>query len=206
MARLLFPSQTPPGRWVYFEKETRLWMLGEDKEDLITQIVSHRKYKGLARTERHEALEDIERQVCERLGPDLCQAENGEDWRPVKDIGRNISLDQVRAFSSFALHHMQNGMELVSEEQARARAEKCLGCQFNQQITNCGACEKVYEMVEKLVPAERRFNGLTVCRVCGCGLKVKANIPIEVIRESEAGRSLQYPPPSQCWISAELSK
>jgi hypothetical protein len=149
-------------------------------------------------------LEDIERQVCERLGPELCQAESGEDWKPVKDIGRNISLDQVRAFSSFALAHMKNGGELVPVGNARTRAEKCLDCQFNQQITNCGACEKVYEMVEKLVPAERRFGGLSVCRICGCGLKVKVNVPIEVIRASEEERSLQYPPAGKCWIAAEL--
>lgn len=206
MARMLFPNQTPPGRWVYFQKETRLWIIGEDKIDLIAQTMSHRKYKHLPRTSQDEILEDIERQVCERLGPELCQAEPGEDWKPMKDIGRNISLDQVRAFSSFALHHMKNGGELVAPELARARADKCMDCQFNQQITNCGACEKVYELVEKLVPAERRFDGLSVCRICGCGLKVKVNVPIEVIRSSEEERSLQYPPADKCWIAAELSQ
>lgn len=202
---MLFPSQTPPGRWVYFQKETRLWMMGEDRDDLTTQILNHRHYKSLPRTERHEVSEDIERQVCERLGPDLCQAEPGEDWKPLKDIGRNISLDQVRAFSSFALAHFKNGGALVPVELAKARAQKCLDCQFNQQITNCGACEKVYELVEKMVPAERRMDGLSVCRICGCGLKVKVNVPIEVIRASEEGRNLQYPPADKCWIAAELS-
>lgn len=206
MARMLFPSQSPPGKWVYFQKETRLWLMGEDKGDLITQVISHRRYKSLARTTEAEVLEDIERQVCERLGPELCQAEKGEDWKPLKDIGRNISLDQVRAFSSFALAHFKNGGELVSVEQAKARAEKCKDCQFNQQITNCGACEKVYELVEKMVPADRRFDGLSVCRICGCGLKVKVNVPIEVIRASEEGRGLQYPPADRCWIAEEISK
>lgn len=179
-------------------------MIGEDKDDLVAQVIGHRRHKGLGRTQRTEISEDIERQVCERLGPEQCQPEPGEDWRPVKDIGRNISLEQVRAFSSFALAHMKNGGELVAVDVARARAEKCLDCQFNQQITNCGACEKIYELVEKLVPADRRFDGLSVCRVCGCGLKVKVNVPIEVIRASEEGRSLQYPPADRCWIADEL--
>lgn len=181
-------------------------MLGEDKFDLIKQVVEHRKYKGLPRATEGEVVEDIERQVCERLGPELCYAEEGEDWKPLKDIGRNISLGQVKAFSSFVLEHVKNGGALVSEEKARARAEKCLRCQFNQQVTNCGACEKVYELVEKMVPAARRIEGLTVCRICGCGLKVKVNVPIETIRVAEEGRDLVYPAPEKCWIAEELGQ
>lgn len=206
MARLNHPNQSPPGGWAFFQSGTRLWIRGEDKGDLINQIVAHRKYKGLDRATPAEAEEDFERQVCEKIDPVNCTAEAGEDYRPVRDVGRNISLSEVKAFTVFAIEHMKNGAALVSVDLAKARAAKCADCHLNQQITNCGACEKVYEMVEKIVPPERRFPELTVCRVCGCGLKVKVNVPIEVIATSEADRNLNYPDASRCWITDELNQ
>lgn len=197
MARYKFPNQIPPRGFFYIQQETKLRIEGESLNDLIKKVIDHRVYKGLSRTTIEEARLDIERQLCSRLSARECVAEPGLDdqWKPVDD-NPNITMSAVISASKAALEFVASGAELVTEEERARRAEICLGCACNVFIRGC-RCSVWYKMIDKMIPASRRDPGLGICAVCQCSNSAKTNMPDNVIRASNEGRNLPFPP--HCW-------
>jgi len=197
MAKYNIPSLTPPGKWWYFQKETRLRIEGEDLIDLKNKVAAHRKYKQLGRLNDEEVWRDIEQQTCERLGSQHCSPEEGEQWQPMEDITQNISMEEIKAFTRAFVEWITSGAELAAKQEAESRAEICRGCQFNVPAKGCWGCEMLYKVAEAAIPADRQIEGVNVCAICGCGLKAKVNVPFSVVEESNRNRNLKYP--SYCW-------
>ena len=200
MAYLRNHNQTPPGGWRYFQAETRKWFDGDQGVNaLAEEIAKHRAYKDLPRATPDQALEDIHTQICERLGPEHCRADKGEDWRPIrKDLTRNLSAEQAIAFTKSFLTFARTKGQFEDLEVARARAEVCRGCHLNMKQEGCASCSLLNSMIAGAIPTVRQFDGVDVCAACGCGLKAKINMTKEVIAAGEAGRDLVYP--QWCWV------
>lgn len=198
MALLKNPHQTPPDGFVYLQRETGLRIERDTLAECEDSVIAHREHKGLSPTDRPSVSLDIQRQICSGQFPGVCRPEPGEDYRPLRDLSRDLDTEKVMAFSRAAFAFLGSGGEIVDKTESARRAEICRGCRFNRAST-C-TCTPVYRMIDALVPAGRRESGLLICGICGCSNQVKTLMPKEVIEKSDAGRNLVYP--DHCWIRA----
>lgn len=205
MAYLKIRSLTPPGGWIYFQSETRKWFSGDQGvEALAEEIAEHRKYRELPRATSDEALEDINIQICERLGPEHCRPDKGEDWRPIKrDFTRNLETEMAVGFTKGFFNFVKGGGKMVDLTEMNRRAEICRGCHLNMKGEGCAGCSSLYHAINSAFSAERQPSGLDICAACGCGLKAKVNMPRATIDAADAGRDLVYP--TWCWNNPESS-
>jgi hypothetical protein len=205
MAFLRNHNQTPPGGWRYFQAETRLWFDGDQGVLAMAEdVAKHRQYKQLPRATPDEALEDIHAQICERLGPEHCVPQKGENWKPLKkDFTRNLSSEQALAFTKSFLTYARTKGQLEDVRISEARADICRHCHLNMKQEGCATCSLLNSMIAGAIPTARQFDGVDVCAVCGCGLKAKINMTKEVIAAGEAGRDLVYP--AWCWVPQLLN-
>ena len=192
-AKLRFPNEAPPGGFRFFQPETRLWITGLTMDDVIWGMVQHRQYKGLSGAEYNQCRDELEAQLCERLGSLHCTG-IGErtDYSQTTDAG------QILGFTKAFLKHAINGFEFCDIEEAAARAETCRSCPLNMARKGCNWCGPVVALIEKTIPTERQFGGVENCAVCGCALKAKVNATADVIKAAENTRSLVYP--TYCWV------
>jgi hypothetical protein len=205
MAYLKLPSQTPPGGWIYFQSETRKWFSGDQGViALAEEIALHRQYRELPRATADEALEDIHEQICNRLGPEHCRPNKGEDWRPIKrDFTRNLESEQAVGFTRGFIEFVKGHGEMVALSEMNRRAEICRGCNLNMKAEGCAGCSALFHLINAAMPSDRQPSGLDICAACGCGLKAKVNMPVAVIEAADAGRDLVYP--EWCWNNPESS-
>lgn len=199
MARLKFRNDVPPLGFWYLQRETRLRIDGESLKDTAEKVIAHRKYKGLTPTDYPTVVLEVERQICSRLGTFHCQPEPGEKtWVPVEMQSTMLSAGAVKSASRAVWEWFTSGRELVPEAQAKERADLCTRCPINQPLTGC-KCSSVFKIIEKVVPKEKRFDGLGVCGICQCSLPAKVWMPENVIDVSNEGRKLNFPKDGSCW-------
>jgi hypothetical protein len=53
-------------------------MTGRSLSELIVSVIRHRSYKNLGPMDADEVSEDIQRQICERVGPEFSRPEPGD--------------------------------------------------------------------------------------------------------------------------------
>jgi hypothetical protein len=187
----------PPGGWRYVQPDTATRFFADfSYDDLRAQVLKHREYKGLPVDTIDQ---DIQRQMCEGLSCDHCKPEPGETYTPVRDLTSSLTTEMAvrlgtsvtKALTKFIL----GGLEFVPKAEAEARAAICRSCPFNKPASLC-SCSSVYGMVEKLIPADRKEIGVSVCMACGCSLQAKVNLPADVIQASLAPDTVL---PKWCW-------
>ncbi len=199
MALLKFRSEVPPLGFWYIQPQSFLRIDGESLKDTAEKVIAHRKYKGFTPIDYPTVVLEVERQICSRLGTFHCQPEKGETtWAPVPMESTMLSVGSVKAASKAAWEWVSSGRELVSEELAKSRAAKCRGCPINQPLTGC-KCSSVFKIIEKVVPKEKRLDGLGVCVICQCSLPAKVWLPRNVVDASNDGRKLKFPQDGSCW-------
>lgn len=200
MALLGNPRQTPPDGWTYTQPETQTRMEDLDGLDALAAIVvQHRRYKQLPRATQEEAVLDIQRQICAQMPPGICRGEPGEDYVPMVDQSRRLTLDKIQSFSLAMFEWVRTGGVFVDEEESLRRAKICLGCPLNKAPSAC-ACAPLWVMIKTLVPKKRQIDNLHVCGICGCLNSLKVLMPMNVVKESNAGRDLSWPP--YCWVNS----
>lgn len=197
MARLRNRRDVPSRGWNYIQKETHLKLEGDSMDELAKRVVDHRRFKGLSRVSIDEVKQDIERQICARMGTRECIAEGLDDeWVPVQAVALP-KLSAVMGASKAAFEFVASGAELVSDEERLRRTEICLSCPLNVPLTGC-RCSMFYKMLNKTLPEEKRNPELGVCAICQCSNNLKVNLQPNVIRAGDEGRNLTYP--AQCWV------
>jgi hypothetical protein len=197
MPKIRHPNQNPPGGWRFLQKETMAVIQGESSGDLIQRVIKHRLHKGLSPVDADAVWDEIQRQICTRLGIHECKSEGpGDPWVPIKNGFDILELDKIKAFSAAFWEWLKSGRELVSEAEAQRRREICKVCPCNQSFSGCKACT-VLGLIEAAVPKGKRFDDLEGCLVCACTLKAKVWMPESVIMAADSGRNLRFPVP--CW-------
>lgn len=198
MATLKHRRQSPPGGFVYFQKETEFTIKGENEPQLIDLVVAHRKYRNLHPQEPELVRLDIERQICTRLSREECRPESGDDkWVPQDGRRQPVTMSNVLSFSKAAIAFLASGGEMAPMEEVQRRAAICRGCPMNQPMTGC-ACNLFYKILDKTIPDSRRLQGLHVCRSCNCALGVKVNLTAAQVVASNEGRKIDWPE-QECW-------
>lgn len=180
MATLKSTQVGPPGGWRYVQPETAARFSADDYEELCRQVTEHREYKEIP-TETVGL--DIQRQICASAGLDYCRPEEGEDYRPIKDLSARLTTSMALAFSRALAAFVFAGAKFVEKPEAQRRADVCRGCPFNKPATLC-SCSEAYKMIDKLIPSDRKVAGVSVCMACGCSLQAKVNLPLSVIAQS----------------------
>jgi hypothetical protein len=196
MALLSTPNTTPPGGFVFLQKETQTRLESRFLSELAKLVADHRAYKGLPRATEDEARVDIERQICADAPPGVCHGEQAEDYSPFNNLARHISLDKIESFSFAAFEFLKSGMKIVDVEEQDRRVEICRGCKFNYQPSAC-SCTPLWAFLNSIVPKSRHRDNLFVCGICGCALQAKIVAPDGVVKESNRGRGLRFP--EWCW-------
>ena len=115
MALLNHPRETPPDGFVYVQAETGTRITRDTLGELEDAVIAHREYKGLKPVGREMVTLDIQRQICSHQFPGVCYAERGEDYRPIKDLTRSVTPDQVMGFTASAFEFIRSGGGIVDK-------------------------------------------------------------------------------------------
>lgn len=196
MALLTQPRTTPPGGYVYLQPETQTRIESRFGEELVTLIIAHRQWKGLGPLDRETVWLEAQRQICAGQEPGICRGEPGENYNPLKDMSRRLTIDMIQDFSRSIFSFFAKGAQFVSEAVAQERGTICLSCPYNRAPSSC-SCTPLWRFLETIVPASRKRDNLHICGICGCALQAKHLMPDEVIRESNKWRGLKFP--DWCW-------
>lgn len=200
MATLKSRNTSPPGGFVYFQRETEFTLRGENEHQLIDLVVAHRKYRNLHPQDREAVRLDIERQICTRLGYNECRPEGKDDkWKPQDNTKPVIGMSQMLAFSKAAFAFLSSGAEMAPIEEVKRRQAICLGCPLSSLVSGC-SCGIFYKAVAALVPASRSNPKLGICLACSCSTAAKSNLTEEQVHASNEGRNIQWPSiEPRCW-------
>lgn len=199
MAKLLRPGEGPPDGWFFITK-TGIRIEGWDLTELVSRVAEHYAWKNVPFGTREELRATIERQICSGLPPGHCRAEPGEHYQPFDDKSRDFTAESVMAASAAVLEWAKT-RKFVSPEESFRRAEICRSCRFNRPSPSW-VCSTLCATLTALVPEGRRENGLSICGICSCSTLAKGLAPMEVVRASNAGRDLVFPP--HCWQNEEV--
>ncbi len=195
MAQLGSLTTHPPDGWKYLQRETGVWIRGEIWQELLDQVIAHRRHKGLEPTDPETVGLEIQRQICAGAFPGVCNAEPGEDYKPFKDLARSLNLAAIESASASLIKWLKEGMRMVPKEESASRAEICRGCPYNKPAAAC-VCTTLFAAIEAMLPGDRKEPGLVICTLCGCSLRIKTLAPMSVVRE---GNPPDLRLPEWCW-------
>jgi hypothetical protein len=164
--------------------------------ELVALVIQHRTYKGLTPIEPEVVSVEIQRQICASMPPGICGPEAGEDYKPLHDMSRRLTLEKIESFSLAVFEWVRSGAHFVDEEEATRRAKICLGCPYNKAPHAC-SCAPLWDTIRRLIPPRRRIDNLHVCGICGCALSAAVLAPMNVIAAADSGRDFKYP--AYCW-------
>ncbi len=183
----------PHGGWRYIQPETGFTIVGQHQYELFKKITQHRIANNLPVGDVQADFEDF---ACaaQPIGSTWCSPVLEDDDINLK---RHFTVDDMMKFVNSVLS-MLTGKKLVEHEVAEKRAEICASCPLNTRITGCWSCiglaEKIYNIIG--TKSTSRDSALSQCGVCGCSLKAKVWLPLDVAKKSVEG--LKFP--SFCWL------
>jgi hypothetical protein len=195
-------SITPPGGWRYRQPETGCEFKAATLPALGRVVRDHRAANNLP---PGSPLEEIQAYVCAQLplGSEDCTTE--ADPAELADIAlkTQFSMEDVKRFLMAAKDALgQKG--LVDQSEADRRAGICAGCPLNQSVGGCWTCQGLAEWIFKLIGARitAHASRLRQCGSCGCNIKAKVWLPLDVARKVSEG----YKFPSWCWIKNDPAR
>lgn len=201
---LITTNECPPGGYSYTQPETGIKFSHYDWNAFTEAIRSHREGNSIP----------LPPDWRDRLKSELCEA-NMPAWRNFckrcdspKGVIRPFSIEAAKAFVKFMGTWLAGGGGYVSQEEAEARANTCLGCEFmTQSVGKCGSCyNAVLEIIYKLVKGREtsQQDKLGSCGVCSCALKVATWMPLkpqwQALDEETKDRFRQI---NHCWKKME---
>jgi hypothetical protein len=177
-----------PNQWKYVQPESGAVFHGLSYWGIVDQVREHR------RAMKYDLAEGWE----ERFQDDLCR-QNLEvpcSGRPVDRTKRKLTIADLRRFMATLVNFKG---ELVSREEAERRAIICSTCPMNREVAGCWGCGGILAEVTKFLTGRTtsRDKSLDSCAVCGCVLRAKIHLPMDVIKSSEIRAKLEYP--EGCW-------
>lgn len=203
------PNVTPPGLYRYRIPElTGPAAMVTDfyaYNDLENEVVA--RYKRNGKPVPSDLRQQITDQLCQQLPPGWCRDGTGLfGW--AKQLLHEFQRI-LQGTITLADFWIREGKKRVSTEEIIRRSAICQGCAFNQPPTGCATCSMgaLNRIVEAAVGGDRLPSdaGLEACAVCGCSLKVKSRLPLDVLqRHLTNEQKLQFPPAHGtfpgCWL------
>jgi hypothetical protein len=167
--------KVPPGGWRYTQTDTGMELSGGDYYSLRERVRRHRQLNALA--VGPELDDEIQAQICDRIGP-VARAQFCRDKVVrVGDGGRSVEFADVKHF----LSTVSKLRRFVSQTEANRRAEICASCPRNSPIAGCTGCRNLVGLLFNVIgnrhtPLDTR---LGACGVCGCSLAASVHVPLE---------------------------
>lgn len=144
----------------------------------------------------------IQDQLCHQNPSRYCSDENGNVLRDGSFSGFNFEIVR-QGTATLVDWFFREGGKKVGDEEIIARSNICASCPYNQPVPGCTSCNQnaLHAVVERIVgnksyTTDARLNG---CSICGCSLKAKTRLPLEVLRRHTSAEQLEKFP-SHCWM------
>jgi hypothetical protein len=186
-------SVTPPGGWRYVQPETGFEFAASTLRELVKKVTSHREANGI---DVGDPSADIQDFVCAQLpvGSETCSHVIEGDYA----LKTHFTMEDVKRFIQAAVSALA-GRGLVDQTEAERRAALCASCPLNTTVKGCWRCKGLAEWLFKLIGARTTAHAsrLNQCGVCGCAIKAKIWLPLDVAKRVSEG----YTFPSWCWLN-----
>ena len=149
----------------------------------------------------------IQDQLCRQIPSRFCSDENGNVLRDGSTIF-GFNFDVVKQGTATLVDwFVRGGAEKVSTEETTRRSKICSTCAFNQPVPGCSSCNSasLHGLVNKIVgvlalPTDAALNG---CSICGCSLKAKVRLPLDVLLRHTSPEQLNKFP-AHFWMKESL--
>ena len=190
-------SLVPPGGWRYIQPETGFEFRDATLRLVAKQVRAHRAANGLPAGDPFADIQDF---VCAQLpaGSDLCTQVLAGDYA----LKKHFTMDDVKRFIQAAVEAL-GGRGLVDQDEADRRASICATCPLNTTVGGCWRCKGLAEWLFRLIGARQTAGSgrLNQCGVCGCAIKAKVWLPLDVAQRVSDG----YKFPSWCWLNKKAA-
>jgi hypothetical protein len=178
----------PPGGW-HFPAEPGIILKSDTYNQLEDMLFKHRTRLGQSTV---AVKQEIDRYFCSTW-PSFCQ-----DVGPGNPLANDDLDRRVARFASFlASNQPSGGYQLVSQQDAQARAEVCVNCPMNEAWRiGCRSCSTA---THQLLIALRKMRNtpqdpkLLGCSQAGGDLQTMVHLPVD------ANYSVSDGVPDKCW-------
>lgn len=180
----------------YLVSETKQLIEAPDWDTLKIRVRKHRVANGLSIP--IDLPSQIEDWLCSQLPAGFCRQVDNND---PKNLG-GLSFEQVKQGTKTLVDWFLHGGKRVSKPEAEERTKVCASCAHNKEPEGCSGCAKnaIHDLVEKVVGGEKIAGEhlLKGCAVCGCSLRAKVWIPLDIIQKhTTPERNALFP--EWCW-------
>ena len=197
----------PPGLFRYRVPETgyfsKDWYSWNDLEDDVVR--NYRVNHLPVPTDLRQLMTDY---LCKQLPEGWCRDGNRGFVGFVRGLLHEFQriLQGTITLSDWML---SEGAKRVDDSEAMRRASICQKCPFNQPPIGCSSCSiaALNKIVEKFLGGQSMplDSQLESCMICGCHLRVKVRVPMDVLkRHIKPEQMLQFPPAHEsfvgCWL------
>lgn len=188
----------PPGGFRYKDTSTGVTVTGPSYKDWVKAVKAHKTANNIPFTSRLE--EEMQEQLCQQLPIGWCV----RDGMPFDSgVVSGLTFDKIMTGTATLGDWLLNGGKKVAKDEAQRRANVCGSCPFNQQPQGCSSCNqgKLLGLVNRIVGGEKLQGDdrLHACTLCGCSLKAKVWLEIEVLQRHTGGVNF----PEWCWLKKE---
>lgn len=195
----------PEGGFIYRQRETETDFYGAGLDDLVKQVATHREKNTLPGPDYATVQQEVENQICQRVGHEWCRNMNAQQW------GFRLSWDNIAAgtktLGAEAIRALLGSPKYCAPEEAERRARICVGCFANQRGGGCASCgfmDVVREVVGATCGEVRTSvdDRLNACQVCSCLLKCKVHYPADLLAATMTDQQRQaYADVDWCWMN-----
>lgn len=194
---------TVPGGFRFFFEETKSWVPAVGSmpsyTDFIHACKEHAKANSLPIGLNWEA--KIQDQLCVGLDGEWCNNE-GIPLPPAGGWRFDIQgvIQGTRTLAQWLLKGKGRKVEVVEAER---RALICASCPMNQDPAGCSSCTMgaLKEAANLIVGGTTTVydSSLKSCRVCGCSLRAKIHLPLDILRDNLTDAQMTALPQA-CWL------
>lgn len=188
-------DEVPPGGFRYKDTSTGKTITGPTYRDWVNAVKRHKVANEVPVGPELEA--EMQEQLCMQLPGGWC-VRDGAVYQ--SGVTAGLSFDKVINGTITLGDWLLNGKKKAEKQEAQKRADICSSCPFNQTIQGCTSCNqgKLMQIVNRIVGPEQLQgdNLLNACTLCGCSLRAKVWIDLEILQRHTAGVEF----PEWCWL------
>jgi hypothetical protein len=139
----------------------------------------------------------------DRFATELCNKELHAGCLESDITVRRVKLDELFQFFEAMKRWKRTGGKIVPPAVSEGRAAVCVACEENVPLVGCFGCANVLPTILEMIKGASTSHdaSLNGCGVCGCALKAKIHLPIEVMANSLEEME-QFP--ENCFIRKEF--
>lgn len=196
-------NETPPGGWRYKIPGAPPDVAWVGPYHAFTDLLDAVKLRCAANGTKIPAnvAEDIQDQLCQVLPPGRCVDINGMPFHGAKGL-TNLSIDQIKQATNTLASWFFQGRQRVSNDEIHRRTMICAACPHNQPY-HCASCAEkgLRDIVNSVVAGSELPTDslLRVCTMCGCSLKAKSRLTLDLLHK-HMGKEQLSALPDHCWL------